>query len=250
MDVYDYPMYYEIAFSYQEVKKQVDLFETVVRKFGKKSIRRFLDIGCGTSPQLREIARRGYGAVGLDINPKMLQYLRQMAAKEGLKVETVQADMKDFKLKKKCDFAFCLSGSLAVSSNQEFLKHLECVAKALSPEGIYLLENTALDLKPFGYQDWTMKKDQIEIKATFEMKMIDPMMQISEGILTLEVNDRGERKKLVSIEATKDFAPQELKTIVELDGHFRFLGFFKHLSLEPLQQPTDSNMILMQKIAL
>lgn len=247
MNVYDYPMYYEIAFSYQEVKKQADFFETVAKRFCRKGIRRFLDIGCGPSPQLREIARRGYEAVGLDINPKMLQYLSQKATQEGLKVETVRADMRDFNLGKKCDFAFNLSGSLAVSSNQEFLRHLQCVANALSEEGIYLLENTALELKPYGSQNWTMKKDQIEIKTTFEMKMIDPIRQISEGILTLEVDDHGEKKKLINVEATKDFAPQELKTIVELDGHFKFLGFFEHLSLEPLKQPLDNNMILMQR---
>jgi len=33
MSVYDYPLYYEIAFGYQHVKAQVDYFEAVAKKF-------------------------------------------------------------------------------------------------------------------------------------------------------------------------------------------------------------------------
>lgn len=248
MSAYDYPLYYEIAFSYQEVKRQVDFFQTVAKRFCGKEARRFLDIGCGPSPQLREIARRGYEAVGLDTNSKMVEYLNQKAIEEGLRIETVQTDMRDFKVAKKCDFAFCLSGSVKVDSNQEFLRHLSCVANALNDGGIYLLENEALEIGVrSGRQEWSMKSEEIEIKVTYEMTMLDFIEQISEGKLILDVVDHGERKRLVSVERSKDFAPQELKSLVELSGCFKFLGFFKHLSLEPLRENFNDNIVLMQK---
>lgn len=248
MSAYDFPLYYEIAFSYQEVKRQVDFFQTVAKKFCKKEVQSFLDIGCGPSPQLREIARRGYAAVGLDINPKMLEYLNQKAMEEGLKIETVQADMRDFKLEKKCDFAFCLSGSVKVDSNREFLTHLNCVADALNGGGIYLLENQALEISvPSRKQEWTMSRGEIEVTTTFEMTMLDFVEQISEGKLILDVVDHGQRKRLVSVEKSRDFAPQELKSLVEASGHFEFLGFFKHLSLESLRENFNDNIVLMQK---
>jgi len=248
MSAYDYPLYYEIAFSYQEVKRQVDFFQTVAKRFCGKEARRFLDIGRGPSPQLREIARRGYEAVGLDTNSKMVEYLNQKAIEEGLRIETVQTDMRDFKVAKKCDFAFSLSGSMKVDSNQEFLRHLSCVANALNDGGIYLLENEALEIGlRSGRQEWSMKSEEIEIKVTYEMTMLDFIEQISEGKLILDVVDHGERKRLVSVERSKDFAPQELKSLVELSGCFKFLGFFKHLSLEPLRENFNDNIVLMQK---
>lgn len=70
--------------------------------------------------------------------------------------------MKGFKLKRKCDFAFNLSGSLYVRSNQGFLKHLRCVANALNEGGIYLLENVTIQMQPHVGQEWTMKRDDIE----------------------------------------------------------------------------------------
>ena len=247
MSVYDYPQYYEIAFSYQEVKRQIDYFETLIEKYCKRKARRFLDIGCGPSPQLREISRRGYEAVGLDKNTKMLDYLNQKAKEEDLVVGTTQADMQSFRLAKKCDFTFTLSGSLVARSNQELLKHLKCVADALNDGGLYLLENLSIGLVEHGRQEWVMKSDGIEIKTTFEAKVTDVMRQVSQGKLTLEVDDHGKRLTLVNIEETKDYAPAEFESLVELSGRFRFLGFFKHLSLELLKAPSGDNIVLMQK---
>ncbi len=118
MEIYKQPLYYEIAFSFFDVKKQVDTFELVIKEFSKIEVKRFLDIACGPSLQLLEIARRGYEAVGLDLSPEMLEYLSKKAEEEGLGIETVQADMSNFRLKKKADFAFIMMGSLVVESNE------------------------------------------------------------------------------------------------------------------------------------
>ena len=68
MDVYTKPLYYEIAFSFVNPQKQADLFEEFIRKYSRIEVERFLDLGCGPALQLRELAKRGYEAVGLDIH--------------------------------------------------------------------------------------------------------------------------------------------------------------------------------------
>ncbi len=248
MSVYDNPQYYEIAFGYQDVRRQVNFFEDVALKLTGKRAKRFLDIGCGPSIQLREIARRGYEGVGLDNSPMMLQYLHQKASEEGLAIETLQADMRDFSLSRKCDFAFVLSGSLFVNSNEEFLKHLRCVANSLNQKGVYLLENVALDPSSHGKEEWTMRRGDVEVKTTFEAIPLNPIEQISEERLILEVNDRGIKRTLTSHLASKDFCPQEMKSLVDLSGLFRFVGFFKHLSWAPLKENERENIVLMQKL--
>ncbi|MEM0058128.1 MAG: class I SAM-dependent methyltransferase [Candidatus Bathyarchaeia archaeon] len=101
MAVYHQPLYYEIAFSFIDAKRQVDCFEEIISKFSKIKVRRVLDIACGPSLQLREMARRGYETIELDISSEMLEYLRAKAKEEGLKIETVHADMTNFKLGKR-----------------------------------------------------------------------------------------------------------------------------------------------------
>ena len=247
MSVYDQPLYYEIAFSYQDVKGQVDFFEEVAKKYSKASVRRFLDIGCGPSPQLREIAKRGYEAIGLDISPKMLAHLKLRAQEEGVKVETVQADMNNFRLRKKCDFAFVLSGSLYIDSNKQFLKHLDCVANALEKGGLYLFENFPLGLYESHREEWTMKWGQIEVRTTFETKVKDELEQIYEDKITFEVDDQGEKKRFSSTFITKNIAPQELKALIELNGKFEFIGWFEHLKLEPLRTTKGNNIVILRK---
>ena len=138
MEVYKQPLYYEIAFSFIDPKEQVDSFEKLIEKFSKIRVRRFLDIACGTSLQLREVARRGYDAIGLDSSPQMLKYLEEKAKEEGLKIETIQADVADFRLERKVDFAFIMMGSLDVESDERFLSHLDSVAASLKQGGSIL----------------------------------------------------------------------------------------------------------------
>ncbi len=83
MELEKYPLYYEIAFSFFDPKVQVDTFEKIIKRFSKISVRKFLDICCGPSLQLREIARRGYDVIGLDLSPEMLAYLRKKAEEGG-----------------------------------------------------------------------------------------------------------------------------------------------------------------------
>jgi hypothetical protein len=70
------------------------------------------------------------------------------------------------------------------------------VANTLNNDGICLLENVGLEVSPPGFQEWTLTRDGIEIKTRFEVKEKDAIRQITRGILTLEVNDKGERKEL------------------------------------------------------
>jgi len=249
MSVYDQPLYYEIAFSYQEVKRQADYFEEVARKQSKVPVKRFLDICCGPSPQLRELARRGYESVGLDTNSRMLEHLRLRANEEGIRVETVKADMNDFKLKEKCDFAFVLSGSLYVDSNRQFLRHLDCVADALNDGGLYLFENFPLRLYESNRQEWTMTRGQIEVKTTFETRVKDELEQLYEDKIIFEVKDKGERKTFSTVVTTKNIAPQELKALIELNRRFEFVGWFEHLTLEPLRALRGDNIVILKKNA-
>jgi hypothetical protein len=115
--------------------------------------------------------------------------------------------MNNFKLEKKCDFAFVLSGSVHADSNKQFLQHLDCVANALRKGGLYLFENFSLRLKQSPKQEWTMARGEIEVKTTWESTTKDELEQLEEEKLTLEVNDHGKKKTFTSTFHPKTFAP-------------------------------------------
>ena len=254
MEVYKQPLYYEIAFGFVDPKEQVDNFEKIIRKFSKIRVNSFLDIACGPSLQLREIARRGYEAVGLDSYPEMLEYLGKKAREEGLKIETIQADMYSFRLKKKVDFAFIMMGSLDAESNEKFLSHLDSVAASLKAGGLYFIQNMGLDWTRNEKQSWTMERNGITVKTSFETHFKDILSQIYTEKVTLEVNDKGEMKKFVQEEDLKFIFPQEFKALIKLNGKFEFLGWWKgncntwHLD-QPLEKVKDlgDNLVLLRR---
>ena len=157
----------------------------------------------------------------------MLKYLENKARDERLTIETVKADMTHFILNKKADFAFIMMGSLNVESNEKFLSHLDSVAASLNEGGLYFIQNKVLDWMRVGKQSWTMNRDEITITTTYEISFKNIINQIFSEKLTLEVDDNGERKKIAQKRDLKFIFPQELKTLIKLNGKFEFLGWWK-----------------------
>ncbi|UCH56921.1 MAG: class I SAM-dependent methyltransferase [Candidatus Bathyarchaeota archaeon] len=251
MSVYDEPLYYEIAFSFVDPEKQVSLFEELIRRFSGIEARRFLDIGCGPGLQLREIARRGYEAVGLDRSPRMLEHLEREAELMGVSIETFQADMNDFSLEKRADFAFTMMGTICYAGdNRGMLSHLGSVAASLNRGGLYLIENLRLDWASegfFGAESWTIERNGIQVKTTYEIRLEDALTQMLEERMTLEVDDHGSVKVLEERATTKMIFPQEFLTLVELQDQFEFIGWFERDKPERLEKASMDNIALLRR---
>ncbi len=254
MAVYENPLYYEIAFSFINAERQVDFFEIVIEKFSKRRVKRFLDVCCGPSLQLREIARRGYEAIGLDSNPRMLRYLEKKAREEGVSIETVKADMVDFRLERKADFAFIMMGSFSFESNEKLLSHLDSVASSLNQGGLYFIQNMLLDWGMPVRQSWTMQRNGIAVKTDFELGLVNTVNQTYTERLILDVDDHGKRRELVEERGLKLVFPQEFKTLVNLNHKLEFLGWwgggcdtwYLDRPLEQVQE-VDDNMVLLRR---
>jgi SAM-dependent methyltransferase len=255
MSIYRHPLYYEVAFSFFDVKKQIDAFEAIIERFSRIRVKRFLDVACGPSLQLRDLARRGYKTVGLDNAPEMLAYLVDRAKEERLRIETVQADMCAFTLKGKVDFAFAMMGSLITDSDAKLLSHLDSVATALRSGGLYLIQNETVDWTPVEEQKWTMERAGITVNTTFNTRWKDILNQIYTQKLILEVNDHGKTIRLESEQDLKFFFPQEFKTLIAFNGKFEFLGWwegtestwFLDKPLEKAKTPSNYNIVLLRK---
>ena len=249
--IYDQARYYEIAFSFIDAKKQGDLFEQFIRKYDKTKAESVLDLGCGTALQLREMAKRGYKAIGLDSNYQMLEYLKQEAATEGLKVETVKANMNKFKLKQKVDFVYIMMGSIIyVGSNNSFISHLNSVANSLKSGGLYLIENIPMnwaDPKFLKAQTWIMKKNNIKIKTTYKLTAKDAYRQIVSQDFVLDVDDNGVKRKYADHNELRIIFPKELKLLIEKNGKFEFIGFFERYRTKKLEGISSENIALLRK---
>jgi len=169
---------------------------------------------------------------------------------EEVNVETVKADMNNFKLKQKVDFAYIMMGSISYTKNNDlFLSHLNSVADCLNSGGLYLMENLTInwaDPKFWKPQTWTMRRGKIKVKTTYQPIPKNLISQTVIQTIKLEVNDDGEKTEFMDRDDLKIIAPEELKLLVEKNGQFEFIGFFERYSTRSLKEISSDNIALLR----
>jgi SAM-dependent methyltransferase len=238
--VYDNPKYYEIAFSFRDIPAEVDVFEECFKRFSQIPVKSVFELGCGNSPHMDELIKRGYQYNGLDLSKAMLEYSREKALRIGAEVNLIQADMIDFSLETKVDFVYVLLGSLAAKSTSELITHFNSVAKVLRKGGLYLLDWCVQYETPFeaeGGDSWEIERDGIKVKYTVSWKAINRVEQTFEETQILEVNDHGEELNAVEKGIKKAIYPQEFLCFVSGLKDFEFVGWWNNWDLrQPLEQ--------------
>ena len=243
LDLYDSPFYYDVAFGFRDIRKEVDFFEECIRKFSKTKVDKVLDIGCGPSPYMLELAKRGYAFTGLDLSSAMLDYSLKKASKAGIKIETIHADMRSFKTKEKFDFVFCMLGSISIESNRDFLSHLDSVAGCLGSGGLYLIDASInFDWTGLGRERWTMLKNGLTVNVTWEEEPMSLTEQKVIDRLIVEVFEEGKTTVFKTEKIDKIIFPQEFLELVEKNGKFEFLGWYNNFNLaESLENAKKMN---------
>jgi SAM-dependent methyltransferase len=95
-----------------------------------------LDLGCGTGRVALHLARRGHQVVGLDVDPELIAVLEQRA--EGLPLETVHADARDFHLGAEVALVLAPMQTLQLLDDAgDRLACLRCVSAHLPPGGLF-----------------------------------------------------------------------------------------------------------------
>jgi SAM-dependent methyltransferase len=123
---------------------------------------RILDLCCGPGRHSVELAQRGYEVVGLDINESYISLARQLAEQEGVQATFLTGDMRDIPFEGRFDAIINLGTSFGFfDSDQENGRVIKAVARALTPDGVFLLEmgNRDYYLKHFQPKDWRRLED-------------------------------------------------------------------------------------------
>lgn len=241
--LYKNPKYYEMAFSFRDISKEVDLFEEAIERYALIPVKRFLEVGSGTSPHLEELVKRGYEYVGIDKCKEMLDYARSKAKKLNVPVELVCADMIDFRLEKPADFGYVLLGSLYIKDTNEMISHFNAMGKTIEKGGLYLLD-WCVQFAPFrdNSESWEIEKNEIQIKVTTCSIVLNRIDQTYEETITVQVNDDGHHKELEEKCIKRAIYPQEFLMFISNRGDFEFVGWWNNWDLsKPLDGTEQIN---------
>ncbi|MFN2134440.1 MAG: class I SAM-dependent methyltransferase, partial [Candidatus Promineifilaceae bacterium] len=116
-----------------------------------------LDLGCGPGRHTLELARRGFQVTGVDRTDLYLATAREEAEEEGLEVELVHADMREFVRPGRFDLALNLFTTFGYFDEAADNEHvLDNVYISLREGGLFLIEMSGKEIiaRIFEARNW------------------------------------------------------------------------------------------------
>ena len=144
LDWYETPRFYDLIFD-QDTETEVDFLEGAYARHasgatGRRRPPSAYEPACGSGRLVAALARRGWRVSGADLSQSMLAYAGAGGARAGLEATLVEGDMAQHRPRGRFDLAHCLVSTFKyLASEADARSHLECVAGALRPGGIYVL---------------------------------------------------------------------------------------------------------------
>ena len=247
--LYDFPRYYDLAFSFRDTRYEARVFDECFRRFSRIRVIRVLELASGTSPHLKEWKERGIEYVGIDRSRIMLSYARKRAQTLGMSPTFLQTDMRNFSLRTHVDFAYTMLGSLFAKTTSDIKSHFRSVARALNPGGLYFLD-WCVNFQwgeSASIQRWTVEKKNVRARMRFRSEVLNRGSQMVRNTLTAEINDAGKRMHLESVDDVRTIFPQEFLLLVEESDKFDFVGWWNHWNL---REPVDKASRISRPIVL
>ncbi|MDD3733132.1 MAG: class I SAM-dependent methyltransferase [candidate division Zixibacteria bacterium] len=241
--LYDYPEYYEIAFSFRNIEEEAGFIITCLEKFSDIPVKSIFEVACGHAPHAGELVKHGYRYVGLDINRNMLDYAAFKWRSLVPPAEFIEGDMVNFTYPKKVDFAFVMLGSLYLNSLEDMTRHFNAIARILNPGGLYFLDWCIQfndPMVPRARNDIVMEKNGIMVESRFNTRLIDSARQMYEEVWTVNIDDHGRHKRFEMIERNRAIFPQEFLLFLESRTDFDFVGWWHDWDLnQPIEGHSD-----------
>jgi hypothetical protein len=248
MDVYDNPKYYEIAFSFRDIPKEVDFIEQVIAKESKIPVKTFLEIASGNSPHMQELCSRGYGYIGLELSKPMVTYSRDKIKRLGLNAEIVEGDMIKFSIHRLADCTLLFLGSLYIKGDDELLNHLNSVAKTLNSGGLYILDGAVTFFpEDVHTQSWEMEEGGIKVTTTYKVESTDVDTRILKAKIILDIDDAGEKKIIEHLEIRKIYSADEFISRATQSGQWEYIDAFSNFNIANKPQKRQRNSIVLRR---
>ena len=150
---------YKELLNHFDPEKEVDF---LLRAMNLPEESKVLDLCGGHGRHSIPLAKRGYEVVLLDLNKKFLDIAKKEAERKVIKLQTIQADMRDLNFDKEFDGVINLFTSFGYLETEEDNLHvLRQVYRSLKPGGKFLIDviNKKWILENYRERDWRKVDD-------------------------------------------------------------------------------------------
>jgi len=135
---HDYLRIYQPFLTPERTERQV---EELIKLLALPPGSKILDLCCGHGRHAIPLAQRGYEVTGLDLSEVFLQKAQADAEAQGVSVRWVRSDMREIPFEDEFDAVINMFSAFGyLEDEEEDLKVLHQVRKALKPGGLFLME--------------------------------------------------------------------------------------------------------------
>jgi ubiquinone/menaquinone biosynthesis C-methylase UbiE len=116
------------------------ILPAVLERFGVWPMK-IMDLACGDGTFAVAMANRGLRVTGVDLSPEMLEIARQRAAREGVRVQFLQQDMRSLSVRGKFDLVTCWFDSLNyLLEIDDLSRTFAGVSRVLDDNGVFIFD--------------------------------------------------------------------------------------------------------------
>jgi SAM-dependent methyltransferase len=235
--IYDDPEVYQIACGYRDIPAEADAVQAWARAHwslpgeGPTAV---LELAAGPADHALELARRGLRATALDISPAMCAWAAGRAARDGVPLDVIEGDMRDFKLPGEVDLAITMLNSAChLFTLDDMVAHLRAVAGSLAAGGLYIIELT----HPADYlsgsartsSTWTISERGLTAQVSWggPRDTIDPVTQVTREHVTIIVRyPDGTTRTVTDVVPNRFWTATEITAAIRLAGGYTVVGSY------------------------
>jgi len=235
--LYDSPEVYDVAFGW-DLTLELEFVEACFLKHVIDPVRRIVEPACGTGRILAALAGRGYEVLGYDRSPEMVAFANAKLKKWAGRV--MRGEMATFHPPGTFDAAINLVNSIGYLLDDEAMaSHLACVAEAVRPGGVYLVQLSYAGEPPeqacFG--PWPNSRAGLRTELTWRVVREDPVEKRSHQLCRIIVTSGQERRVIEESHLLRCWTQEDFDRLIEGSAFELTAVYYDRFEEKPLEEP-------------
>ena len=226
--IYDFPTYYDLVFG-SDTAAELKFLRGCLERYAAGKVRRVFEPACGTGRLLYRLGQQGFEVGGIDLNPKAVKYCNTRLKRMGLRGRVQLGDMSTFDVAKVYDAAFNTINSFRHLQSEDAARaHLQCVARAVRPGGIYLL---GIHLTPTrgeatDYESWSARRGQLSINTYMWPIDKNPRKRLERFGIRFDVYKPSESLRIEDVLELRSYTRRQFMDLLQAVSSWELMKFY------------------------